>query len=53
MYLVSYSCLILFFGAAFTKVYAEKYSPKIQPEDFAMIVEEKEVIIEKGSDLQH
>jgi membrane protein len=50
---VSYSCLILFFGAAFTKVYAEKYSPKIQPEDFAMIVEEKEVIIEKGSDLQH
>ncbi|MCK0157794.1 YihY/virulence factor BrkB family protein [Cellulophaga sp. F20128] len=28
---VSYSCLILFFGATFTKVYAEKYGFGIQP----------------------
>jgi len=46
---VSYSCLILFFGAAFTRVYAESYGPKLHPEDYAMIVETKEVIVEKGS----
>ncbi|NHE56912.1 YihY/virulence factor BrkB family protein [Cyclobacterium plantarum] len=45
---VSYSCLILFYGAAFTRVYAEKYGPKLHPEDHAMIVENKEVIIERG-----
>ena len=28
---VSYSCLILFFGAEFTKVYAEKYGHRIEP----------------------
>ncbi|WP_163377558.1 YihY/virulence factor BrkB family protein [Cyclobacterium sp. SYSU L10401] len=46
---VSYSCLILFYGAAFTRVYAENYGPKLHPEDHAMIVENKEIIIEKGS----
>ncbi len=46
---VSYSCLILFFGAAFTRVYAERYGAKLHPEDYAIIVENKEVIIEKGS----
>ncbi|MEX2566498.1 MAG: YihY/virulence factor BrkB family protein [Cyclobacteriaceae bacterium] len=45
---VSYSCLILFFGAAFTRIYAERYGPKLHPEDYAMIVQTKEVIIEKG-----
>ncbi len=45
---VSYSCLILFFGAAFTRVYAERYGPKLHPEDYAMIVETKEVVVEKG-----
>lgn len=47
---VSYSCLILFFGAAFTRVYAEKYEAEIHPSDFAMKVVTKEVIIEKGSE---
>lgn len=47
---VSYSCLILFFGAAFTRVYAEKYESEIHPSDFAMKVVTKEVIIEKGSE---
>ena len=47
---VSYSCLILFFGAAFTRVYTEKYESKPHPEDFAMMVVEKEVIVEKGKD---
>jgi membrane protein len=47
---VSYSCLILFFGAAFTRVYAEKYEEETHPSAFAMKVEAKEVIIEKGSE---
>lgn len=47
---VSYSCLILFYGAAFTRVYAEKYEEETHPLEFAMKVEEKEVIIEKGSE---
>ncbi|WP_373494045.1 YihY/virulence factor BrkB family protein [Aquiflexum sp.] len=49
---VSYSCLILFYGAAFTRVYAERYSPKVHPEEFAMVVKEKEIIVERGSDSQ-
>lgn len=32
---VSYSCLILFFGAEFTKVYARRYGHKIQPSSHA------------------
>lgn len=47
---VSYSCLILFFGAAFTRIYTEKYEGEIHPQDFAMKVETEEVIVEKGSD---
>jgi membrane protein len=48
---VSYSCMILFYGAAYTRIYAEKYGIKIKPADFAKIVEEKEVVIEKGCDV--
>lgn len=47
---VSYSCLILFFGAAFTRIYAEKYETEIHPQEFAMKVVEKEIIVEKGCD---
>lgn len=47
---VSYSCLILFFGAAFTRIYAEKYESELHPQDFAMKVETEEVIVEKGCD---
>lgn len=47
---VSYSCLILFFGAAFTRIYAEKYESEMHPQDFAMKVETEEVIVEKGTD---
>jgi membrane protein len=46
---VSYSCLILFFGAAFTRVYAEKYGPKLHPQEHAMIVKTEEVVVESGS----
>lgn len=47
---VSYSCLILYYGAAFCRAYAEKYEPKVHPEEYAMVVKEKEIVIEKGSD---
>jgi len=47
---VSYSCLILFFGAAFTRIYTEKYESEMHPQDFAMKVVEKEIIVEKGAD---
>lgn len=47
---VSYSCLILFFGAAFTRIYTEKYESEILPEDFAMKVVTEEIIVEKGCD---
>lgn len=47
---VSYSCLILFFGAAFTRVYAEKYEAAVHPSDFAMKVVEKDIIVEKGDE---
>lgn len=48
---VSYSSLILYYGASFTRVYAEHYNYEIHPEAHGMIVIEKEIIIEKGSDL--
>lgn len=47
---VSYSCLILFYGAAFTRIYAEKYEEDTHPSDFAMKIVEKEIIVEKGSE---
>lgn len=47
---VSYSCLILFYGAAFTRIYAEKYEEKVLPTKNAIKTKVKEVIIEKGSD---
>jgi len=49
---VSYSSLILYYGAAFCRVFAEKYEPKVHPEEFAMVVEEKQRIVEKGSNHQ-
>ena len=36
---VSYSCLILFFGAEFTNVYAKRYGHGIQPSDIAVKIE--------------
>lgn len=36
---VSYSCMILFFGAEFTKQYALKYEPEIVPKETAQTVE--------------
>ncbi len=38
---VSYSCLILFFGAQFTKVYAQKYGHSIAPSKDAILDEHK------------
>jgi membrane protein len=44
---VYYSAIILYLGAEFTKVYANKYGGKIRPRGFAVFVEHKEVMAEK------
>lgn len=36
---VSYSCLILFFGAEFTQVYAKRYGHPIEPDKYAKRIE--------------
>ncbi len=41
---VYYSAAILYFGAEFTKVYANKYGNKIAPNTYAVFVEKKEII---------
>jgi membrane protein len=41
---VSYSCLILFFGAVFTKVYAERYGHHFQPSRSAVWERENEKV---------
>jgi membrane protein len=41
---VYYSAMILYFGAEFTKVYANEYGGKIRPSEFAVFVEKKEVV---------
>lgn len=42
---VYYSAIILFFGAEFTKVYANEHGGKIRPSKFAVFVEKREVIV--------
>jgi len=46
---VSYSCLILFYGAAFTRVMAEKLNHTIRAKEQSLVFKEKEVVIERGS----
>ncbi|MEZ5008390.1 MAG: YihY/virulence factor BrkB family protein [Chitinophagales bacterium] len=43
---VSYSCLILFFGAEFTWVFARRYGMKIHPNENAVFVKTKVVEVE-------
>ena len=46
---VSYSCLILFFGAEFTQVYAKRYGQSIEPNENAIRIEDDyEVLKERG-----
>jgi membrane protein len=47
---VSYSCLILFFGAQFTYVYAKRYGHEILPNKNSVRYIEKEQILEVGED---
>lgn len=44
---VYYSSVILYFGAEFTKVYANLYGCKIHPSEFAVFIEKKEVLADK------
>jgi membrane protein len=46
---VSYSCLILFFGAVFTKVYAEQYGHHFQPSRSAVWERASEKVAKKVS----
>ncbi len=39
---VYYSSMILYFGAEFTQVYADKFGKGIEPNDYAVLVERKE-----------
>ncbi|MBY5957277.1 YihY/virulence factor BrkB family protein [Membranicola marinus] len=48
---VSYSSLILFFGAEFTYVYAKHYGIKIKPDKVAYTYKEKRVVVSKGADV--
>ena len=49
---VSYSCLILFFGAEFTWVYSNRYGLGVRPKPHAMVVKMQQVIVQKGSDVE-
>ena len=44
---VSYSSLILFYGAAFTRAYAEKYALDVKIEDHIVKIEKKEIVVPK------
>ena len=46
---VSYSCLILFFGAEFIKMYADRYGKGIIPSEKALKFKEEYVITDKGT----
>lgn len=47
---VSYSCLILFFGAEFTFVYAKRYGIGIKPNSNAVRVEQKEIMLDESEE---
>lgn len=42
---IYYSAIILYFGAEFTKVYANEFGGKIRPSPFAVFVENREVVV--------
>lgn len=44
---VSYSCLILFFGAEFTWVFARRYGHGVRPQKHAVFVKVEKVVVEK------
>ncbi|WP_207426217.1 YihY/virulence factor BrkB family protein [Pedobacter sp. SYSU D00535] len=45
---VSYSCLILFFGAEFTQVYAKRYGHEIEPNENAIRVEDNYEVLKEN-----
>ena len=48
---VSYSCLILFFGAEFIKTYTDRYGRGIIPNSTALKFREEFVVLEKGDEV--
>lgn len=49
---VSYSCLILFFGAEFTWVYANRYGHGIVPKGHAVLIRNEETVVARGADFE-
>ncbi|MEN8816420.1 MAG: YihY/virulence factor BrkB family protein [Nonlabens sp.] len=48
---VSYSCLILFYGAEFILVYVERYGTGVSPNSTALKYKEELIITDKGTDV--
>ena len=48
---IYYTSAILYFGAEFTQVYADEYGEKIEPADYAVHIEQKEIERENTSAL--
>jgi len=49
---IYYSAAILYFGAEFTKFYAQKLGAGIEPSSFAVVIEQTECIRKAGADAQ-
>jgi len=47
---VYYSSIILFYGAEFTQLYAQRFGTPIEPNDYAVFVAQKEVEVQDQSD---
>lgn len=45
---ISYACLILFYGAALIRVYAEQYGRGLDPRESAMLIRHEERILKTG-----
>jgi membrane protein len=45
---IYYSSQILLFGAEFTQVYARRFGPEVQPDDYAVCIERREIEQPKG-----
>jgi membrane protein len=46
---VNYSSVILYFGAEFTKVYANRYGRPIVPDSYAVLIEHREIVVAQPS----
>lgn len=45
---ISYACLILFYGAALIRAYAERFGTGVKPRENAMLISREERVVERG-----